>query len=686
MKLNRIFKHAVVALAATSLVGVTSCDYLDVVPPEQPGLEDAMKTHNAALGFLYSCYGAFTLDGNNYMRPTDYRNNFSANSDEWVWPNEQEASYPVQFAHAKNTQTSSLSNVVHVWGSLYRFIGQCLLFEEQLKTVGRQYEVCENEAEEAEWLAETRFLKAYYHFFLLRLYGPIPLTLERIPMDTDASAYAGRSHFDYCVQYIANEFDEAAKVLPPTRDSQDIGRATSVIAKAMKARLLLLAASDLYNGKFPYPEWKNTNYSTPGYGKELVSMTYDRQKWIDAYDATLDAIEEAELVGGHSLMYDYEEEASVPLSTMEWIPVTFDNDEDNVKRDEFLRKVMLNRYIHTTNPSENPEILWSIKQTGALHAQHRMPLKIIQNSNGQWYANGYSVFNATLNSAYNFLCMDGRLPAEQHPDLDFSPRGDWFKKMAGAAQGHEDIINLMRNREPRFYAWIAFDGGNYLNKIKNGQPLTLNFKSSNAQGYNPANEPKNLCSTGLLMMKHVNPSTTVDNNINLQAGQNHPVVLCRLTELYLNMAEICAELANDKRPGAEAQYADEALTYLNTIRDRAGVPVLDEEQIGEVVTNPINNTPKTMTLVEWVRQERFIELWDEGQRYYDIRRWVAGPEYLGTGVRQGLTGNVQNPSFEQFNTPRVCNPNFTFGNRQYLYPVFINEVYKNPQMVQAPGF
>lgn len=683
MKLNRIFKHAVVALAATSLVGVVSCDYLDVVPPEQPGLEDAMKTHNAALGFLYSCYAGLNTG---YHLPTDYTNNFAANSDEWVWPNEQEPSYPVQFAHAKNTQTTNLSNIVHAWGNYYRYIGQCLLFEQQLKTLGRQYEVCENDAEEAEWLAETQFLKAYYHFVLLRLYGPIPLTLERIPMDTDPSSYAGRSHFDYCVQYIANEFDEAAKVLPATRDSQDTGRATSVIAKAMKARLLLLAASDLFNGKFPYPEWKNTNYTTPGYGKELISHTYDRQKWVDAYDATLDAIEEAEIVAGHGLMYDYEEEANVPLSTMEWIPVDFGNDEDNAKRDEFLRKVMLNRYIHTTNPSENPEILWSVRTQGSLLVNHRLPLKIIMNSNGQWYASSWSVFNPTLNTVYNFLCMDGRLPADQHPDIDFSPRGDWFKKMSGAAKGHEDIINLMRNREPRFYAWIAFDGGNFLNRLKNGQPMTLNFKTPEAQGFNPANEPKNLASTGLLMMKHINPVYSIDGNLTVTSGIAHPVVLCRLTELYLNMAEICAELANDKRPGADAAYADEALTYLNTIRDRAGVPALEEDQIDAVVTNPLNNAPKTMTLVEWVRQERFIELWDECQRYYDIRRWVAGPEYLGTGMRQGLTGNVSNPSFETFNTPRVCNPNFTFGNRQYLYPIFINEVYKNPQMVQAPGF
>ncbi|MDE6222368.1 MAG: RagB/SusD family nutrient uptake outer membrane protein [Muribaculaceae bacterium] len=680
MKFNNIFKYAVVALAAGSMAGVTSCNYLDVVPPEQAGLSDAMKTHSAAMGFLYSCYAGLN-DGS--LAPNEYTSSFCSNTDEWVWPNDQEASYPGCFAAAKNTQTTNLSNIVHLWGSMYRYIGQCLLFEEQLQTVGREFEVTENAEEETEWLAETRFLKAYYHYRLLKLYGPIPLTLERIPMDTEASDYAGRSHFDYCVDYLANEFEQAAKNLPATRMSNYYGRATSVIAMACRAQLLLLAASDLYNGQFPYPEWENPSYETPGYGRKLVSNTYSRAKWQRAYDATLEAINLAEGEGQHHLMQDYEEEANVTLESMDWVPVDF---EDDVEKEAFLRKIMLNRYIHTTSQSDNPEIIWALRQSRSLLANARMPLKVIKNSNNQWYASSWAVVNPTLNTAYNFLCKDGRLPAESH-DIDFAPRNQWFKRAAGTAEGHEDIINLMKNREPRFYAWICFDGGNYLNRLYNGQPFTVDFKSAEKQGYQPANEPKNYASTGLLAMKHVPPISMISNQIQFSSGTATPTVLCRLTELYLNLAECAAELAREDRPGGDASYAEVALDYINTVRDRAGVEPLTEDQIGEVVVNPLNNKTKTMTLVEWVRQERFIELWDEGHRYYDVRRWVAGPEYLGPGMRQGLTGcEIQNPTFEQFNTPRECNPNFTFGTRQYLYPVFINEVYKNPQMIQAPGF
>ncbi len=682
MKFKNIFRYAVVAVAAGSMLGVTSCNYLDVVPPEQPELEDAMKTHKDALGFLYSCYGGLSAES---MIPAAHQMVVNASTDEWVLPNEQESAYSTVFAAMKNTQSSALGSTLHnsYWGHLYAYIGQCLLFEQQYDEIGRENGVCDSEQEEREWLAEVRFLKAFYHFALLRVYGPIPLTQELIDMDAPESDFPGRSHMDYCVRYLANEFYEAAKDLPETRENTYLGRATKVIAMAMRAKVLLYGASDLYNGKFPFPDWKNPDFETPGYGTELISRTYDRQKWVNAYNATLEAINLAETYG-HSLMQEYETENDVDIHSMDWIPVDFENDAE---KEQFLTKIMLNRYIHTTSASENPEILWSIKYEVPYLYSARLPLRIIQKpSTKEWYSLGYSVVNPTLNTVYNFLCKDGRLPAESHPGMDFSPKSDWFKAISGAAAGHEDMINLVRNREPRFYAWIAFDGGNFLSNLRDGEPLTLNFKSNEMQGYQPALQPKNYASTGFLSMKHLNPRSRVTKELSLQSGTAHPVVLCRLTELYLNLAECAAELANPKHPGAQASYADIALERVNTVRRRAGVPDLTESQINSTVSNPVNNTAKQMTLVEWVRQERFIELWDEGQRFFDVRRWAAGPEYFGAGVRQGLRGDVENPTFEDFNTPQVINKTFVFAPRMYLQPLFINEVYKNPQMIQAPGF
>ena len=138
-----------------------------------------------------------------------------------------------------------------------------------------------------------KFLLAYYHFEVLRFYGPCPITDSYIPQDTPNANYNGRSHYDYVTEWIVNMLEDAIRSgLPDTRtkDVSEWGRATTVIAKALKARVLMYAASPLWNGSFPYPEWQNKNFETPGYGKELVSKTYSREKWVRAQKACEEAV------------------------------------------------------------------------------------------------------------------------------------------------------------------------------------------------------------------------------------------------------------------------------------------------------------------------------------------------------------------------------------------------------------
>lgn len=59
-----ILKNIVrVGLIVTALsFNLVSCDYLDVVPPEQAGLQDATKTRKSTLGFLFTCYAGLQED------------------------------------------------------------------------------------------------------------------------------------------------------------------------------------------------------------------------------------------------------------------------------------------------------------------------------------------------------------------------------------------------------------------------------------------------------------------------------------------------------------------------------------------------------------------------------------------------------------------------------------------------
>lgn len=641
MKINKSIKRygGIFLIAGLSL---TSCnDYLDVIPPEQAQLKDATKDFDATLDFLYTCYGGIT-------NPFQY-SGVEASSDEWVLPPLwREGMHTILYG----LNVPGQMNDGWRWGSnYYRFIGQCHLF---LNNIDQARGLTDEEKKE--WKAEANFLIAYYHYQTLILYGPCPIVDHFIPMDADNSEFPGRSHFDYVTNWIVDKLDKAAEDLPVSRSDEKWGRATSTMAKALKARLLVYAASPLWNGKFPYPQWKNKNFETPGYGYDLVSLTYDPKKWERAEKACQEALDFALSQGGNKL-YDDEElykKESIPLP---FVPNVSENTEEGKK---FLKKVMLMRYLVTTRVNEgNKEIIWGYPHQGNM-VIGSLPHAILKQSNGN-YVNGYSGVSPVLNTSIEyFYTKNGKRPAY---DSSFPDRKYWFQSAKIADRN--GIITLNVDREPRFYAWFAFDDGDYGSKVNNGNPLKIKLRDPDLQGYNPEKFNRDNNVTGYFSQKYIMPKLTY----NKSGGNNNeskPRPLIRLAELYLNLAECKAELGKDQ----------EAINNLNIIRNRAGVP--------DLTTGDINSD---MSLRDWVRNERFIELWGEGHRYYDVRRWMIAPETMGAGKRQGLNAyGIKKPSFEALNTVGPIDQPFVWMNKMYLLPLYTVEVAKNPQLIQSPGY
>ena len=145
------------------------------------------------------------------------------------------------------------------WPVLYARIRQINIFLENIEEV---------EFDDAEWKdrlkGEVHFLNAYFYHNLVRLYGGVPLVTRAY--DLQDEFMISRSSLQDCIDYIVAEADLAASLLPEVHASGggDIGRATKGASLALKSRILLYAASDLYND----PSWAS------GYGNpELISTT-----------------------------------------------------------------------------------------------------------------------------------------------------------------------------------------------------------------------------------------------------------------------------------------------------------------------------------------------------------------------------------------------------------------------------
>lgn len=631
---------------------VPSCGFLDVVPPETEGPDDFLLEAEDALKYLYGCYG--TLQNKN-TKVLSY-NTLAFGSDEIVGP---ETVYD-NFRKQQCNQITGFNVAANggVWSDYYTGIGYCNKFIADLRAT--EVKNLTN-SDRTAYLAEAKFLKAYYHYKLMSACGPIPLIDEQLPMSTSKEHIPGRSHFDACTDYVVRLCDEAYPELETGFDNNAryYGRATKLAAKVLKAKVLVLAASPLWNGSFYDKSWKNENFETPGYGHELVSGTYDPTKWERAEKACLEAIEEAE-ENGHRL---FSVEDSEVLRAADGIPLPRIPVTDESARKEIAKRTMMFRYLSVARPNQgNKEILWGMLWlTNEICSWASYPHYVLVKENGQ-PAGGWGMINPTLQSVESFFTKNGRRPAD---DPVFPSEGDWFRR-AGFEGSQENVINLCANREARFYAAISFDGDEYSPVIANGTPLFVNALNPDENGYNTDKYGVNNNSrTGFWNKKLVHPNTRYDKwgNDNTGSMTNHPWAVFRLADLYLMYAEACAHTG----------HITEGLDYLNRIRRRAGIPEYTAAEVSG-----------SEAFLKAVLEERFCELYLEGWRFEDIRRYVNGAKYMGHDNYQGLNVLEKNPSFDSFNVRTQVEQQYIWHNRMYLQPVPDAEVYANPQMVQAP--
>lgn len=207
-----------------------------------------------------------------------------------------------------NGSWNPLNNPDNVWTYYYQGIRQATLFLETADQINMErYKLDPQNQADYEmrmanierWKYEARFLRAYFYSELVKRYGGVPLANELMDMDTDYRNIP-RNTLQECIDFIVDECGQVAPHLPAVYQASDMGRVTRGAALALKSRVLLYAASELFNN----PIWAQ------GYERQdLISLSgVDRQtRWENAAKAAGEVLWGADVAeAGYKLSGNYQ--------------------------------------------------------------------------------------------------------------------------------------------------------------------------------------------------------------------------------------------------------------------------------------------------------------------------------------------------------------------------------------------
>lgn len=497
-------------------------DYLDKdAPDEDLTLEKVFSNRDMANEFLTNLYSHQPFEANFGERRGIYRSPWAGGSDE------MEVSYGNSYSNDINTGAWNASDIgieMPIWDNGFEAIRKCCIFIQRVDNVPT------SDAEKKHWKGEAHFLRAFYHYLILRAFGPIPIMKEPYISSTDNNTVY-RTPMQECIDFIADDCDMAASLLPAKQDVWNYCRATAAGAKGLKSRVLLYMASPLYNG--------NEDYKTVTDQRgERLFPDYDKARWQRAADAGLDCITYC-LQNGYDL---YKDPNNNPVLNFQGVLSEYYNVE----------------WLHYRNVGD-----WQ-------HANV---------CNDPVGLGGYSFFNPTQELVDAYLMADGSTPITGY-NANGSPvvnAASGYVEEGYVASASTDpnrwpagVRNMYVNREPRFYASINFPGQIYKENI-DGTPHVLEFWKSGVDGRGTGSS---FSKTGYIMRRQADPKFLG----NPWRARAQSWLWIRLGEIYLNYAEALNE--------AQGPVTD-VHKYVNLIRDRVGLPDvpdnLTQDQMRDVI-------------------------------------------------------------------------------------------------------
>lgn len=448
---------------------------------------------------------------------------------------------------------------------------------------------------------EAKFLRAMAYFRMLNCWGGVPYYDETCDINKDFSHLnAPRSSAEEIRNHVLDDLTEAIRLLPVKWDAADLGRATKGAAYALRGKVYL----------------------------------FDRQ-WEKAKSDLEEVVYNKNLNYGYSLHPDY------------------------------------NELFRLYNGNQSPEMIFSIQSIDGNVAGYA--LNIV----------GYFGNKSTMRLIASNSIVPSTTLVDMYENLDGSPF-DWDDIFPGFNKGGSEVrrnymcvvinqestqvvdllecdttkvLDAYRLRDPRLCLNVITPYSHYLGTDAGSNPMDKQFVLADASKGGAPMEAmafiRNSEGWNSYFWRKWIPTGNLDGYWGEYNRTPYEFPLIRLGDVILMLAETYNECGE----------TDNAITEINKIRSRAGMPEL-------------NSGPSWLAVggqeqvAERIRRERAFELAGEGQRYWDLRRW---------GLLEASVKNATDIFGDLMYTR-------SYQSRHELWPIPLVELERNPNLTQNEGW
>ncbi|MDD3107597.1 MAG: RagB/SusD family nutrient uptake outer membrane protein [Alistipes sp.] len=558
--------------AVTSVLALGACsDALDMAPSGNIDMEDVWKDHDKVGAYLNTCYARIE---NRCIVDWYFTTNIPVGASDDAWDADAEVETGLGAAQSYNGVGTSGSHPWRGnvdWGSLWEGIRRCNMMIARLPGA-----TVNSETDRARWMSEAHLLRAYYYAELFYFYGEmVPIITKVTDHYDDFHQYAVKSSFRQIGDFIMADCDTALmeEQLPWRATSgSESSRVTKGLAWAIKSRVATLLASPL-----------------------CATNQTDAMTWEEAYQVNREALEE------------------LRANNYELFQMTGTNSHDvfgtrgQVKWAKGATGAANYHYYfcNTRDYNSNPRDKESIWERGSYGA--------IWNVCGIGFQGYYKCGlcpSQELVDQYENVVYNSNEAIASYPVVDLQDPYLDHTHLQPNYNPENPVYNPNKpyvDRDPRFYATVTYNecirtafwkneeidgrsGVRYAGNAIRTKTIWTN-KEDEYTGIHASRRQRTR--TGYYMNKY----------LSLESGENAGDEgaggkIYRFAEIILNTAE-CA---------ANANHVEEAMSLVNEVRDRVGMPAL-----------PLSPSQDEAKL--YVKHERRVEFAAEELRLLDMRRW-----------------------------------------------------------------